>query len=405
MSHASKLFRMTVIAAALSLPLAARANCDQCVVGAVNAASATISGAIETMNTAISFILTRIADILGGQTSIGTSNTKQVIQSLEEHHQAMTGDEALQKAAVLQFNKTNEMMPTPVGCAAATSAQLVGGGSASSAAQAAVMAQTLQAYRSRSDLNNYGARLAAHTADSQQCDEIDVMQKRPGCSSVGARAGADLNAASLFAGAGTGTAQTPPNLSFTRDQMAAAQRALANVAAANPAPLLDPSAEATPSGKGYVALSNTARARSSIVQDALAWLLARRLPADVGGGQLPAGVQASWNQYADVFARVYPGRQRPPVPSEWEAMKLAVMRRAVDPDYTSALQNTPDSKAVLVELANIEAQANYLKTTEIEGQEKMIVLLAGILAHLTDPVDKGTLGDQRNAAMRAAGSK
>lgn len=404
MRHARKLFRMTVIAATLALPLAARAECDGCVVGAVNGASAAITGAIAQMETAIVYVLNGIASILGGQTNVQTGNTKQTIQALDEHREATKNEEALQRSAVLQFQKTNELMPTPVGCAAATDAQMMSGGGASAAAQAAVMAQTLQAYRSRSDLNNYSARLQAHSADSQQCDEIDVMQKRPGCSSVGARAGADLTVASLFAGAGTGTAQTPPNLSFTKEQMAAAQRALANVAAANPAPLIDPNAEQTPAGKGYVALSNTARARSSIVQDALAWLLARRLPANVGGGQLPAGVQASWDQYADVFARVYPGRQRPPVPSEWEAMKLAVMRR-LDPDYTSALQNTPDSKAVLVELAGIEAQANYLKTTEIEGQEKMIVLLAGILAHLTDPVDKGALADQRNAAMRAAGAK
>lgn len=277
------------------------------------------------------------------------------------------------------------------------SCSTMGGGEAGAAGGPTAVAtqQNINASVNASLTQNHNdtANLADRLAQVQTfCDQNDVTNKRPGCTSVGQYPDADITATSIFRAAPANKSTTVPNQTFeTQGQQEAAMAYINNVMPL-PAPQPQGIAANTPAGKIALVRLRLYNSRVNSGQNALAAIAAARSP--VHGLPNEFGGQAAWSQASQDYSQVFPGQTMPAKPSAREMLSYFVERTLYSPTYYAKNIANASGDDLTRELIKQVAYNNHIQLLLLDRQEQANTMLATLVAQSVDPMTRESIKAQ-----------
>lgn len=370
----------------------AYAVCDGCVVGAVQTANATISGAIITMNSAIATLLRAIdSDI----SAVGTKISNAIVQSSNAQREM-----ALEVHRQSELDRANRETELPIDpCATSTSnyaMQANRGSNSTSSSYRPGGAATVTSGPLGKALNGpppsveASRRVTAAVHQQKYCTALEVQQGIPGCAASTMPDG-DANVDSIFWGAGMPGKN--PDLTFTKDQEEAGRAYVRMTLDPNPPEFISKSEAGTEAGKLYIAMSKAYSANMTSSAKALNDELASRMPFS-GSAQYVSDIKQSdiAAKYFDQAASALAKSQG--VMSEAEMTDFEVGRRFRNPYWFVAFGAEADPTKIAREQLFATAFMIELQYKNLQKEQHSNVLLAQILATLQRTAERPSIEAQ-----------
>jgi hypothetical protein len=371
----------------------ASADCDGCVVGAVQAAGSAITGSLTAVGAAITTILDEIDNDIAAIGAKEAGSTT-MASNMQREMAAQTGQQH-------EINTTLQQTELPIDPCSTS-----GSNYAMQAMHAAH--QTASSYRPGGNaptanptlqkiLNNpappveSSRRASTGVHESNYCSTNEVQLGYPGCV-TSAMPDADADADSLYTGAGMPGKDA--DLTYTQQQLDAARAYERMSLDPEPPQMLNKAAANTESGKLYIAMQKAYEANISSGQSTMNKIIANHAPFP-GSAQLIADI----NQSSDA-AQQYYNANASPVAKSTGSMSLTELesfeagRRWQNPYWQIEMGAVADPTKLQREQVFTLAFMSQMLFQSYERQEHMEVLLGQILAELTRANERGPLESQ-----------
>ncbi|MDE2099855.1 MAG: conjugal transfer protein TraW [Patescibacteria group bacterium] len=228
--------------------------------------------------------------------------------------------------------------------------------------------------------------IQAQISAEGQCQAYAAGNRAASCKAAGLATGAaplpnaDVNAASVFSGAQSATAQGADSSNFSADQLVAAQAYLRNIYSPLKLRDLTDSELKSAEGRRYLSLRDSYEAKMDLAQyPAVQHTNDRRPNRDtiaVLRMMLDGGGSAS-NYLKQHLAQINPNWSTEGV-SNSAMTDIEVLRRYHNPDWIKEIAATPDSTTLMREQLMVQAQTNYLLRELLRRGDETPVLLGAL---------------------------
>nr|WP_280971299.1 conjugal transfer protein TraW [Cupriavidus gilardii]WDE72560.1 IncI1 plasmid conjugative transfer protein TraW [Cupriavidus gilardii] len=376
-----KLLALSAVIGAITSP-PAFAVCDGCVVGAVQAANATITAAVAasatTISTAINLLSTNLANV-GSKVSDAVVQSANQQRELQIETQRRTEKERVERETELPIdpcsNSSGNYASQATTATGGKSSGYKRGGGGGSSVSSPVLNKALNDPFPSPEV----ARRQSHAIHmAKYCNAVEQRLGYAGCSGS-SMPDADANVESILTGAGK--PGKDPELTFTTEQEEAA-RAYARLSLdPHPPQNITKAEAATEQGKSYIALQKMYQANMSAAEKIQFDLIAARMPFP-GSNQLVQEIKKA-DHAAKYFDMTASRQAKNGAMSLAEMMDFESGRRFRNPYWVIAMAAEASPEKLQREMVLMQAYSNELQLQNLRMMEKVGVALGQLLAAQT----------------------